>query len=210
MNEERVFFLSDGLELEGLLGRPRQTGTMRAAVVCHPHPQYGGSMYNNVVEAIVEAMWQLNFATLRFNFRGVGASDGAYDEGKGEANDAAAAVRHMTGLQGIERDRAILAGYSFGASVAVKAAEMLPQVFTIVAVAPPLLVTGTAQFERTNKRIVVIIGQHDMYCPPAQVDALRSQFFGAGRFKTIAKADHFLAGREAEITTALVEALKGA
>ncbi len=74
MQEKQVTFRSGELTLEGLLANPG--GKAPAAVVCHPHPMYGGSMFNNVVDAILSAMWQLGYATLRFNFRGVGASEG--------------------------------------------------------------------------------------------------------------------------------------
>ena len=74
MDETQVSFRSGDLTLEGLLANPG--GGAPAAVVCHPHPMYGGSMYNNVVEAILAAMWQAGYATLRFNFRGVGSQRG--------------------------------------------------------------------------------------------------------------------------------------
>ena len=91
MNEKHVTFRSGELTLEGLIAKPG--GGAPAAVVCHPHPLYGGSMYNNVVEAILEALWQRGFATLRFNFRGVGASEGEHSGGVGEGDDAKAAMR---------------------------------------------------------------------------------------------------------------------
>ena len=86
------------------------------AVICHPHPMYGGSMDNNVVEAIIAAMWRRGYATLRFNFRGVGASEGEYDGGEGEAEDARAAVEFLAAQPDIDRGAIALAGYSFGAA----------------------------------------------------------------------------------------------
>ena len=83
MKEESVTFPCGDLRLEGLLAKPDASRAARAAVVCHPHPLYGGSMHNNVVEAVLEALWKLGFATLRFNFRGVGASDGEHSGGVG-------------------------------------------------------------------------------------------------------------------------------
>ena len=94
MKEERVTFKSGELTLEGMIAYPDgAAGPHRAAVVCHPHPLYGGSMYNNVVDAALGALHARGFATLRFNFRGVGQSEGEFDDGKGEADDAVAAVR---------------------------------------------------------------------------------------------------------------------
>ena len=77
-------------------------------------------MYNNVVEAILEALWKLGYATLRFNFRGVGASEGEHSGGVGEADDAKAAMRFLLSQPGIASDEAIMAGYSFGAAVAMR------------------------------------------------------------------------------------------
>ena len=77
MNEEHVSFRSGDLTLEGLFAKPEDAGQVRGAVICHPHPLYGGSMYNNAVDAALAAMWELGWATLRFNFRGVGASEGS-------------------------------------------------------------------------------------------------------------------------------------
>ena len=78
-------------------------------------------MYNNVVEAALEALWKLGFATVRFNFRGVGASEGEHSGGVGESDDAKAAMRFLLSQPGIAKDGAIMAGYSFGAAVAMRA-----------------------------------------------------------------------------------------
>ena len=83
MKEAAVTFRSGELTLEGLLANPG--GDAPTAVVCHPHPMYGGSMNNNVVEAILAALWQAGYATLRFNFRGVGLSEGEHDGGPGRS-----------------------------------------------------------------------------------------------------------------------------
>jgi alpha/beta superfamily hydrolase len=93
MQEIQVSFRSGDLRLEGLLASP--CANAPAAVVCHPHPAYGGSMDNNVVDAILAAMWQAGYATLRFNFRGVGASEGEHDAGPGEVDDAVAAMAFL-------------------------------------------------------------------------------------------------------------------
>ncbi len=102
-------------------------------------------MLDLVVEAILKAMWAIDCATLRFNFRGVGNSEGEYDEGRGEARDAEAAVKYIARLPGMQRGKVILAGYSFGAMAAVNAAARTPEVTTVVAVAPPILADGIAR-----------------------------------------------------------------
>ena len=92
-------------------------------VVCHPHPQYGGDMDNNVVVAVCEALASRGFAALRFNFRGAGASEGEFDRGKGEREDALAALAQLASLPDVDAKRIGLAGYSFGAMVAAEAAS---------------------------------------------------------------------------------------
>src|SRR5271163_2662156 len=102
MQEVQVTFRSGDLTLEGLLANPG--GNAPAVVVCHPHPLYGGSMYNNVVDAVLAAMWQAGYATLRFNFRGVGASDGEHDGGPGEVDDAVAAMAFLLAQPGVRKE----------------------------------------------------------------------------------------------------------
>src|SRR5271170_1163538 len=115
MSEIQVSFRSGDLTLEGLFANPGANAP--AVVVCHPHPLYGGSMHNNVVEAILAAMWQAGYATLRFNFRGVGVSEGEHEGGPGEADDAAAAMSFLLAQPGVRKENAAMTGYSFGAMV---------------------------------------------------------------------------------------------
>ncbi len=130
MEETQVSFRSGDLTLEGLLANPG--GNAPAAVVCHPHPLYGGSMSNNVVDAILAAMWQAGYATLRFNFRGVGASEGEHDGGPGEVDDAVAAMAFILAQPGVRKEGAVMAGYSFGAMVAVSAGYERAEIARIV------------------------------------------------------------------------------
>jgi alpha/beta superfamily hydrolase len=93
------------------------------AVVCHPHPRFGGTMDNKVVQTVARALVQSGWATVRFNFRGVGTSEGAWDDGRGEVDDALAVVAgHRSAGQPL-----LLAGFSFGAYVAAEAASRLPE-----------------------------------------------------------------------------------
>src|SRR6185437_5650622 len=117
--EQHVTFPSGALTLEGLFAQSDGLKPVRGAVVCHPHPLYGGSMYNNVVDAVLAAMWKKEWATLRFNFRGVGESEGEHGGGAGEADDAAAAIDFLAGQSGVQRAGAVLAGYSFGSVAAM-------------------------------------------------------------------------------------------
>jgi uncharacterized protein len=207
MNEQRVTFKSGELTLEGMIALPGGAGPHRAAVVCHPHPLYGGSMYNNVVEAVLEALWARGFATLRFNFRGVGRSEGEFDNGKGEADDAVAAVQFLTAQERVKAADALLAGYSFGAATALRAAASMEAVATIVAVALPLGMIDSSVLGGIAKPIVLLAGDQDSYCPAKYLAALAERLGPLARLRIIAGADHFFGGREHEIVAALGEAL---
>ena len=122
MSDSRALtFPSGDLKLEGILQFP-ETTPAPGIVVCHPHPQYGGDMQNNVVDALCETAATNGIAALRFNFRGTGRSQGGYDRGVGEQDDVRAALAYLRDLPEVDSERVALAGYSFGAAVAVGAA----------------------------------------------------------------------------------------
>ena len=133
------------------------------AVICHPHPQHGGTMDNKVVQTLARAAVQLGWRAVRFNFRGVGGSEGIWDEGSGEVDDALAVIAH-------ERDPArplLLAGFSFGAYVASKAAARLPaeaKPQRIVLVGPS---TEKQQMPTVPADTLVIHGETDDVVPLA-------------------------------------------
>ncbi len=107
-------------KLEGLLEFQDSSTPGGSAVICHPHPAHGGTMHNKVAHTLARAFVRLDFVALRFNFRGTGKSEGGYDEGRGELLDALTAVRWMR-----ERNPGLplwLAGFSFGAAIAIRAA----------------------------------------------------------------------------------------
>jgi alpha/beta superfamily hydrolase len=197
----------DGLRLEGLL---REGSSPLAAVVLHPHPQYGGDMHNHVVAGLVDALDGIGISTLRFNFRGVGDSGGAYDGGAGETEDALAAIdflRKETGTSGI-----ILAGYSFGAMVAASASGQRP-LAGLLLVSPPL---GFAPLPPLPAGVPTLIagGDRDALAPAASVRALDSP---GTRVVIIQGADHgwwpgleALAGETAKFAAQLVAPLSDA
>src|ERR1051325_91697 len=109
--------------LEGVLALPESTGPFPGVVVCHPHPQMGGSMWNNVVEGGCEGLAAAGIATLRFNFRGVGKSGGAHTGEPGEVEDARGALTYLAAQPEIDRQGQGMAGYSFAARSPLRVAE---------------------------------------------------------------------------------------
>ena len=206
IQEKQVTFRSGDLTLEGLLAS--RDSEAPAAVVCHPHPMYGGSMFNNVVDAILAAMWQLGYSTLRFNFRGVGASEGEHDGGRGERDDAAAAMVYLLSQPGVVKNGAVMAGYSFGAMVALAAGYEHPDVSRIVAVALPLSMTEARVPAGASKPLLLVSGDHDSYSPLAGLTTLREKIGKSARLEIIKGADHFFGGSEAELSRVIAASLR--
>ena len=159
------------------------------AVVCHPHPQFGGTMDNKVVQTLARALLQLGWHSVRFNFRGIGASAGTWDEGQGEVDDALAVVAAFRAEAGASRSPLLLAGFSFGGYVAAEAASRLPdgeKPERLVLVGPS---TQKQQVPPVPADTVVIHGETDDVVPlSATLDWARPQsipvivFPGVGHF----------------------------
>jgi len=207
MDEQNVTLRSGDLTLEGLLAIPAASAPTGAAVVCHPHPLYGGSMHNNVVEAVLDAMWSLGCATLRFNFRGVGASEGEYDEGRGETADALAAVAFLASHTGAPPHGVTLAGYSFGAMVAMRAGLDASNVARVAAVALPVAMADFSP-AAASKLVLLVCGDRDSYSSADKVRALATRLGERASVRIVAGADHFFGGFEAELSTVIAAALR--
>jgi uncharacterized protein len=208
MKEEHITFSSGELTLEGMIARPAASNSQRGAVVCHPHPLYGGAMYNNVVEATLEAMWRLDWATLRFNFRGVGRSEGEHSGGAGEADDTAAAVRFLADTLRLSTKGIVLAGYSFGAMAAMNAVPALSDLAALALIALPLRMTAAEALAQLNPPIILAAGDSDDYCPSAQLQTLQEVLGSRTQLTIIPGADHFFGGYEAELTDAMERMLR--
>jgi alpha/beta superfamily hydrolase len=189
---------SDAGHLDALLGLP--DGASLGCVVAHPHPLYGGNMRNPVVAATVAALQEAAVATLRFDFRGVGRSDGVHAGGDGEVEDLRAAVAALAACPGI-RETAV-AGYSFGAWMALRLAGRDGDLRAVAAIAPPLAMTDTSGIGPLAMPLLVVAGDRDSYCPRADLDAFVASRPGT-RTCLLGGADHFLVGREAEVGAAV-------
>jgi uncharacterized protein len=122
--------------LEAYAAVPEPTCARRGtAIICHPHPQHGGTMHNKVVTIVERALRESGLATVTFNFRGVGASAGSFDDGRGETDDLLAVAQWVQGVRA--GDALWLGGFSFGSYVAQRAAQSLP-LRQLISVAPPV------------------------------------------------------------------------
>ena len=194
MGEQRVFVHSQGFALECMVDEcPGQ----QAVVVTHPHPLFGGTMDNDVVESVVRGYKEKGYTTMRFNFRGVGRSEGTYDEGLGEQEDVRSALLYL-------RDRGMdvldLAGYSFGAWVNARGLNRLPEVHRMVMVSPPVNFVDFSFLGFDPRIRLVIGGSEDDIAPPDMIRAMLPTWNPEGRLEVIRGADHFYPGRTGEIT----------
>jgi uncharacterized protein len=196
IREEQVYIKNNTLLIDGLLSRSAED---KGVMICHPHSLMGGSMHNNVVEAIQEAFAEEEYTTLRFNFRGVGRSTGNYDEGKGEQEDIIAAGKY---LQSIGIPKISFAGYSFGSWVGSKVIERYRQTFAdVIFVSPPINYFDFNFSKLSNEINMMICGDTDQYC---DLNVLRKQINNLNtNLQIITDADHFYLGREKEIINIL-------
>ena len=188
MGEERILFDSEGLKIEGLL---EDLSGEKGVVVTHPHPLYGGEMHNDVVEAIIQAYRAHGYSTLRFNFRGVGKSEGSYEDGKGEQGDVGAALKLLSGRG---KGCIDLAGYSFGAWVNALGAGKLEQARRMVMVSPPVNFVNFDFLKYNPKIQLVIVGNRDDIAGYKAIEKLMPNWNPEATLRIIEGADHFYWG----------------
>lgn len=184
-SERTVFFASGPLRLEGRL---RLAPGPDAVVITHPHPLYGGDLDNPVVTALADVYRRRDYTTLRFNFRGVGASGGQYADGRGERDDVRAAVSYLAGLDKTVTD---LAGYSFGAWVDLCLNPPLTTVRRQLLVAPPVALLDFGEIAAPLAELRVIAGDHDDFAPLGALRELLPRWHPAARLHVLPGADHF-------------------
>ena len=203
MDEELIFLMAGALKIEGLLQtKPGDKGV----VITHPHPLYGGSMHNNVVESLVQAYQQAEYTTLRFNFRGVGGSQGEYDNGQGEQEDVNAAV-HYLAEQG--KNVVDLAGYSFGAWVNALARPEKDTVHRMVMVSPPVAFLDFGPPQSIPQLKLVVAGSRDEIAPPELIKTILPTWNSSARLKIIEGADHFYGAHTGKLESILTDYLAG-
>ncbi|OQY48355.1 MAG: hypothetical protein B6240_04795 [Desulfobacteraceae bacterium 4572_87] len=202
MTEKNIVFESGDLKLEGLLDR---VAGDRGVVITHPHPQYGGTMHNNVVESLVNAYGRAGYTTLRFNFRGMGRSEGRYDEGVGEQVDVGCAVAY---LQNLGMNSVDLAGYSFGAWVNAQAIGNLNHVVRMIMVSPPVNFMDFSFLQYTSKIQLIIAGSRDDIAPPDMIQKMLSGWNKDADLRILQGADHFYRGETGEIESIVEDFLK--
>jgi alpha/beta superfamily hydrolase len=189
-------------KLESILDVPGDAEIVGAAVVCHPHPQHGGTMHNKVAHTLARAFVRSGFETLRFNFRGTEASEGQYDDGIGELDDAIAALDWMR-----ERRPAgplWLAGFSFGAAIAIRAAVKV-EVNGLVSVAPAVSRFANDIADQPKCPWLVVQGDEDELVDIGETLAWLNALEPGPELLLLAGAEHFFHGRLTDVREAVVD-----
>ena len=191
--------------LEALLNAGAENAT-HAAIVCHPHPLFGGTLHNKVVFHTMKALNSFGFPVLRFNFRGAGLSQGEHDHGKGEVEDVRTALDWLDAEFHLPL---VFAGFSFGAAVGLRAACPDARVTAVIGVGIPAIpVAAATEAPRTYtydflsdcaKPKLFVSGARDQFGPRAKLEALVASVPDPKKLALIEGADHFFEGRLREL-----------
>ena len=199
--EERVWVRSGKLKLEAILHKP--TGGVRGwALVCHPHPLYGGNMYNNVVVALAYRLAEEGLSVLRFNFRGVGDSQGTYEGEDACVEDVLACMEF---LRELGEEELYLLGYSFGAYVGLRAL-LEAEAKAAVAISPPLLMYDFEFLKDVETPLLIVCGGRDVFSP--NCPSLEAFLSPGSKLVVVNEADHFWWGLEQKLVDEVWEFLK--
>ena len=205
---EQLFLAGPAGKLQAILEQP--DAPRGCAVVCHPHPQYGGSMHNKVAHTLARAFVMSGFAALRFNFRGTGASEGEYDNGSGEVDDALAAMHWMRRRA---PDKPLwLGGFSFGAAIVIRAAVATP-VNGLVSIAPAVSRfaadvagddAGSVDMRQPACPWLIVQGDADDIVPAEETIAWVNALAPGPELCIMPQAGHFFHGRLVELRERLL------
>ncbi len=187
---------SQGGELEALLMLPENERYPTAAIICHPHPLYGGSMHSKVVVTASHAFLDMGIPSLRFNFRGVGKSSGKYDNGIGELEDVRAAMGYMAE----KGEKLIIAGHSFGAWMGMKAGCEDPRVKLMIGIGTPVNFVNMDFLRDCLKPRLFVHGTVDRLISVEKVEELCAALPEPKKLVKIEDADHFFTGKLKELS----------
>jgi uncharacterized protein len=205
MTIETLFLDGPAGRIECLLKLPGGGAPAAAALVCHPHPLFGGSMHNKVVHAASLALAGEGLAVLRFNFRGVGLSAGEHDMGRGETDDARLVIDHLaTRFPDLPL---VVAGYSFGSFVGLRAGCRHPRATALIGLGIPVTLYDFSFLARCGAPLAIVQGERDQFGPLPLVMALAASLPGGGRVLPVPGAAHNFEGNLEEVAARVIDAL---
>jgi alpha/beta superfamily hydrolase len=200
---QSLIITGPGGALEAITACPVESARVPAtAVILHPHPLHGGTMHNKVVTTLARGFTELGVANLRFNFRGVGASEGEYARGEGETEDALAAIQWVRGQR--PDDAIWLAGFSFGAYIALRVAAEA-RVNGLVTVAPAVHLYDFGRLQLPDCPWLLVQGEVDEVVPVEMVRHWLARIAPAPRAVFLPRVGHFFHQRLNELRAELRE-----
>ena len=205
MRQSAVSFTAKGMNLEGIIALPDGDGPFPGVVMCHPHPLHGGNMDNNVVVAVTFGLADAGIASLRFNFRGVGNSQGEHAKGEKEHEETLVAMDFLGALPDVDDDRIGLGGYSFSTRVICAHQQLYKKPRAIALVAPSIeaITDSPLQTEITPK--MIITGDRDLLVNADGVDEQLARFDPPTDYHVVPGADHFWVGQEGQMAECVVQ-----
>jgi alpha/beta superfamily hydrolase len=186
---ESLFLAGPAGRLEALLEEPEDSDPVEAAVVCHPHPQFGGTMHNKVVYRLARALRKIGYVVLRFNFRGVNLSQGEYADSIGETEDARAALHELQARY--PHLPVLAAGFSFGARVALRLASTEAAIQRVIAAGYPTRIPERDFVYQVQAPKFFVQSTHDEFAPAADLQAFFDSLPEPKQLEWITAADHF-------------------
>ena len=208
MRQTAIQFTSDKLSLEGVLTLPQGVpGAHPVLLVCHAHPALGGNMDNQVIAAICRAAEGQGIASLRFNFRGVGDSEGQFSNGEGEQRDLESALNVLRRWPEIDPKRLALVGYSFGASVLLDGLGHCKSARSLAFIAPPISSVRGSRIRKDSRPKLFLVGQRDRIVPSVQLQRALDEVRQPMHFSELHGADHGLIGHEEAVADCVVDFL---
>jgi uncharacterized protein len=206
-HDSRNFFLAGPAgKLEAILWSPSAAAPRMAAVVCHPHPLFGGTMHNKVVYQAAKSLDTLELAVLRFNFRGTGMSAGQHDKGIGEREDVRAALNFLAAEY--PQVPLLLAGFSFGCWVGLRVGCEEPRVTSLIGLGAPVNNADFSYLTQCAKPKLFVHGANDQFGDPEKLKKLVASIPGENQVVIVEDADHFFAGNLDRLNAAIMKWMK--
>lgn len=205
VEKEILFIKNNELKLEAEYYQSKSNKKIPVVLICHPHPQYGGNMYNNVVSGVFNKLVSNDISCLRFNFRGVGKSNGTHSDGTGELADVKACIDFLINEK--NHERLIICGYSYGAAIGCSAINYSDKVISYISLSFPwdFLDSKYKKLSQTDKPKLFIQGNHDSIARYESFEENFDYYKKPKIRKIIDGADHFYRGFEEQIANEILK-----
>lgn len=207
MRQTSISFQSKGLSLEGVVAVPDTGSSFPGVVLCHGHTIFGGGMDSPLFMEITKELTTRGYACLRFNFRGVGNSEGKFSNGETEHHDVIAALKVISVWPGVNRSRLALIGHSFGASTILLALKAMRLASAAVLLSPTISSIRRAKLSKEKRPMLFIAGSEDRIVP---VDRLQEEIqaaHSAQQLEIVVGADHIYGNKEIDVSAEIANYL---